>query len=72
MAKVTVIYDRIGNTLDVWFTRPCKTISEEVGHGVVLKKDRRGRVLGFEKINFLPRGEKIISRHDLRLEAKVA
>jgi hypothetical protein len=72
MAKVTVVYDRIGNTLDVWFGRPRKVICEEVGHDVILKKDRHGRVLGFEKINFLPRGVKIISRHDLRLEAKVA
>ena len=72
MAKVTVIYDREGNTLDVWFARPQKTISEEVGHGIVLKKNRQGRVLGFEKLNFLARGEKIFSHHDLHLEAKVA
>lgn len=72
MAKVSVIYDREGNTLDVWFTKPQKAISEEVGHGVILKKDKRGHILGFEKINFLPRGQKIVSKHDLRLEAKVA
>ncbi len=72
MAKVTVIYDRVGNTLDVWFTKPQKIICEEVGHGVILKKNKKGRVLGFEKINFLPHGKKIRSKTDLKLEAKVA
>ncbi|MBI3292630.1 MAG: DUF2283 domain-containing protein [Elusimicrobia bacterium] len=72
MAKVSIVYDREGNTLDVWFTKPQKTISEEVGHGVILKKDKRGRILGFEKINFLARGQKIMSKGDLKLEAKVA
>lgn len=72
MAKVTVVYDREGNTLDVWFTKPQKTISEEVGYGVILKKGKRGNILGFEKLNFLPRGHKIHSKHDLKFEAKVA
>lgn len=72
MAKVSVIYDRVGNTLDVWFTKPRKAICEEVGHGVILKKGKRGRILGFEKLNFLSRGTKINSKSDLHLEAKVA
>lgn len=72
MAKVTVIYDREGNTLDVWFAKPQKAICEEVGHGIILKKDKKGHVLGFEKINFLARGQKISSLHDLHLKAKVA
>ena len=72
MAKVSVVYDREGNTLDVWFTKPQKAISEEVGHGVILKKNKRGRILGFEKINFLARGRKINSRSDLKLDTKVA
>ena len=72
MAKVTVIYDREGNTLDVWFTKPQKAICEEVGHGVILKKDKRGRILGFEKLNFLTKGNKIVSQSDLRFESKVA
>jgi hypothetical protein len=72
MAKVTVVYDRQGNTLDVWFTKPQKAICEEVGHGIILKKSRKGRILGFEKINFLARGQQIVTLHDLRLEAKVA
>ena len=72
MAKVTVVYDREGNTLDVWFTKPQKAVCEEVGHGIILKKNKRGRVLGFEKINFLAQGEKIRTLNDLHFEAKVA
>lgn len=52
MAKITVVYDRVGNSLDVWFTKPQKAICEEVGHGIILKKDKKGNVIGFEKINF--------------------
>ncbi len=72
MAKVTVVYDREGNTLDVWFTKPQKAICEEVGHGVILKKDKKGHIVGFEKLNFLARGHRIVSKSDLRLEARVA
>ena len=72
MAKVTVIYDRVGNTLDVWFAKPQKAVCEEVGHGIVIKKNKKGNVLGFEKLNFLARGQRISTRQDLHLEAKVA
>jgi uncharacterized protein YuzE len=71
MAKIRVVYDKVGNTLDVWFTKPQKTISEEVGHGVILKKDKRGNVVGFEKINFFPRGTAVRTRR-LAVESLVA
>lgn len=71
MAKITVVYDKVGNTLDVWFTKPQKAICEEVGHGVILKKDKKGNVIGFEKINFLRKGMMVPSRH-LNVESLVA
>ncbi|MDP3734885.1 MAG: DUF2283 domain-containing protein [bacterium] len=53
MAPIRVCYDSFGNTLNVWFDDPAKEhISEEVGDEVILNKDRRGRVIGFEKLNF--------------------
>ena len=55
MDKVSVVFDRVGNSLDVWFTKPQKAICEEVGYGIILKKNKRGRIIGFEKINFLPK-----------------
>lgn len=53
MAQVKVYYDKIGNTLTVWFDDPKKEyISEETGEEVILMKDKEGRVIGFEKLNF--------------------
>jgi len=53
MAEVKVYYDREGNTLTVWFGNPQdEYICEETGDEVVLMKDKSGRVIGFEKLNF--------------------
>jgi hypothetical protein len=49
-----VYYDREGNTLSVWFDDPKKEhICAEADDDVVLVKDRRGRVIGFERLNYL-------------------
>jgi uncharacterized protein YuzE len=53
MANVKVYYDRTGNTLTVWFGNPQdEYVCEETGDEVILMKDRAGRVIGFEKLNF--------------------
>lgn len=53
MEQVKVFYDRTGNTLTVWFGDPQdEYIAEETGDEVILMKDRAGRVIGFEKLNF--------------------
>jgi len=55
MAKVRVFYDRVGNTLTVWFGDPQdEYVCEETGDEVILMKDRSGHVIGFEKLNFSP------------------
>jgi hypothetical protein len=42
--------------LTVWFGDPTQeSICEEIGDDVVLMKDRRGRVIGFERLNCLSR-----------------
>ncbi len=59
MAKVEikVIYDKEGNTLNIWFGDPKdEHISQETGDEVIIVKDKRGKVIGFEKLNFLPKG----------------
>jgi len=54
--KVRVYYDRTGNTLTVWFDDPAKeSVSEEIDDDVVLMKDRRGRIIGFERLNYRAR-----------------
>jgi hypothetical protein len=57
MAKVKVYYDKIGNTLTVWFDEPQEEyVCEETGEEVVLMKNKVGRVIGFEKLNFTVAG----------------
>ena len=52
-----------GNTLNVWFDDPKKEhLCEETGEEVVLVKDHRGEVIGFEKLNFLPGNYKPVRR----------
>jgi hypothetical protein len=52
--KLRVYFDREGNTLSVWFDDPAKEhVCEESDDDLVLMKDRRGRVIGFERLNFL-------------------
>jgi uncharacterized protein YuzE len=54
--KVRVYYDRLGNTLTVWFDDPQKEcMCEEIDDDVVLMRDRRGKVIGFERLNYLSR-----------------
>jgi len=53
MAEVRVLYDREGKTLTVWFSDAREEyVCEETGDEVILMKDKSGRVIGFEKLNF--------------------
>ncbi len=56
ISKVRACFDKTGNSLCVWFGDPQKeSFCEEIEDDTVLIKDRRGRVIGFERLNFLPR-----------------
>ena len=51
--EIKVYYDREGNTLTVWFGNPAdEYVAEETGEEIVLMKDREGKVIGLEKLNF--------------------
>lgn len=64
MDKVRVYFDREGNSLSVWFDDPAKeSVCEEVGEDVVLMKDRRGKVIGFERLNYLPKTKRAQGRN---------
>ena len=53
MEKVKIFHDHTGNTLTVWFGDPQEEyVCEETDDEVILMKDRTGRVIGFEKLNF--------------------
>ena len=51
--KIRVVYDEESNTMDVCFVKSRKAICEEIDNGFILKKDTKGNVLGFEKLNYL-------------------
>jgi uncharacterized protein YuzE len=54
LEKVRVYFDREGNTLTVWFDDPDKEhVCDEIEDDVVLMKDRSGKVIGFERLNYL-------------------
>jgi len=51
MAEVNVYYDPMGNTLTVWFgDRSSEYLCEETGDEVILMKNQKGEVIGFEKL----------------------
>ncbi len=53
MAQVKVYYDQEGNTLTVWFGNPNdEYVAEETGDEIILMKDQKGNVIGFEKLNY--------------------
>ena len=61
MEKVRLYYDSKGNTLNVWFDDPKREyVCEETGEEVILVKDKKGKVIGFEKLNFLIHPQKAI------------
>ena len=54
MEKIKIFYDQQANILNVWFDEPEKeAFSEENESEVILVKDKNGRVIGFEKLNFI-------------------
>ena len=51
MDKVIVYYHRETDTMDIWFGDSAdEHICEEAGEGIILKKDKEGRVIGIEKL----------------------
>jgi len=53
MTEVKIYYDKLGNTLTVWFSHPHEEyICEETGDEVILMKNKSGVVIGFEKLNY--------------------
>jgi hypothetical protein len=54
MKPIKVFFDKVGNTLNVWFDDPQNEhSSEETSEEVVLVKDKTGKLIGFEVLNYL-------------------
>jgi len=68
MAQVKVFYDDIGGTLCVWWGNPQdEEVCEETGHGIILIKDKQGKVIGLENLHYQGGDPK-----DFAVEAKTA
>ncbi len=51
MDKVIVYYHKESDTMDIWFGNPEDEYTcEEAGDGIILKKDKDGKVIGIEKL----------------------
>ena len=58
MKPIKIFFDTVGNTLNVWFDDPKKEhISEETSEEVILVKDKEGKLIGFEVLNYLSADE---------------
>ena len=58
MKPIKVTFDKTGNTLNVWFDDPQNEhVAEETAEEVVLIKDKVGKLIGFEVLNYLSAGE---------------
>ncbi|MEW5945265.1 MAG: DUF2283 domain-containing protein [bacterium] len=64
METIKIIYDKEGNTLTVWFADPeNEATCEETSEEIIFSRDANGRVIGFEVLNFLSRGQVIEGDH---------
>ncbi len=53
MEKIKITVDKETNTLHVWFDDPeTEFICEETGDEVIIIKNKDGKVIGFEKLNY--------------------
>jgi uncharacterized protein YuzE len=59
--KILVVFTKETNTMDIWFDKPEKEfVCEETGEEIILKKDKKGKIVGIELLNVLPSNKKQI------------
>ena len=67
--KLKIFYDKVANSLVVWFDDPKNAvISEEAENEVIFMKDKEDNVIGFEKLNFIVGKNKDFDKLPLELE----
>ena len=71
MKPIKLFFDKKGNTLNVWFDDPAKeSVSEETSEEIIIVKDKKGKVIGIEVLNYLP-NKSIKDLKDLPVETEV-
>ncbi|MDE1824996.1 MAG: DUF2283 domain-containing protein [Candidatus Micrarchaeota archaeon] len=54
MTNAKLVFNKGANTLDIWFGNHKKeAINEETSDEMILKKDKNGKVIGIEILNFI-------------------
>ena len=52
MKTIKTSFDKVGNTLNVWFDDPkTEHLSEETADEIILVKNKKGKVIGLEVLN---------------------
>ncbi len=47
MEAIKITYDNVGNTLDIWFTKPTKNIiRDDLDNDTIVKRDKKGTIVG--------------------------
>jgi len=69
MEKMKFFYDEEGDVLDISIGKPKKAKSQEIGNDVIVRKDSKGKVVGFTILNFQKRAE-VEKGFNVPIEAK--
>ena len=69
MEKMRFFYDEEGDVLDISIGNPKKAKSQEIGNDIVVRKDSKGKVIGFTILNFQKRAE-VEKGFNVPIEAK--
>ena len=69
MEKMRFFYDEEGDVLDISIGKPRKAKSQEIGNDVIVRKDSKGKVVGFTILNFQKRAE-VEKGFNVPIEAK--
>ncbi|MCK9266187.1 DUF2283 domain-containing protein [bacterium] len=51
MERVIIKYQKESDSMDIWFGNPeDEYICEEAGEGIIFKKDKKGKIIGIERL----------------------
>lgn len=68
MEQIKITYDNIGNTLDIWFTKPSKDIiCDDLDNDTIVKRDLNGKIVGIEILNYVKNDKEIVDSIPLEL-----
>ena len=72
MKPIKIFFDKSGNTLNVWFDNPKNEfVAEETDDEIILVKNKKGKVIGFEILNYLSNSDLKSIKDDLPVEVEI-